>query len=265
VDLSYDLTEDAGLYTNPQRVHHFFFESVEQAVRGAAARERPGRILDLGSGLGYQAAFFGARGWESWALEPSTTMLTYARGELAKAGATVTLVRGIAEALPFKDGSFDRVICQGSLDHFADPHASVFEMARVLDGEGAAVIALCNYDSLSCRFGRLFALVRRLLSMSYPPRFLRYWEPPPTHTLRGSYRLVRRLGGNHLRMRECFGVSLLWLFPRWAEIADNIHWPLAHAVLRVLDRLARRLPAFADVIVSTWSPAESRRGAEHVE
>lgn len=265
VDLSYDLREDPGLYTNPRRADLFFLHSVERAVREAASRERPGRILDLGSGLGYQAAFFRGRGWESWGLEPSAIMLEYARGELAKAGSKVTLVRGVAEALPFRYGSFDRVICQGSLDHFADAGASISEVARVLDREGAAVIALSNYDSLSCRFGRFFALARRLLGMSCPPRFLRYWEPPPTHTMRGSYRLVRRLGGNRLRMRKSFGVSLLWLFPRWAEIVDNIPWPLAQAVLRVLNGLARRLPALADIIVSTWHPAEARPGAEHVE
>ncbi len=259
VDLDYDLEEDKGLFTGWLfkglcRAHLFFFDRVREAVVETTGDGPPGRVLDVGSGLAYEAALFLRRGWESWGLEPSLAMLARARVNLEEMQAGVTLVRGIGESLPFRDATFDRVLCQGSLDHFADPQAFVVELARILKPEGRAVIALTNYESLSCRLGRTFFDIRRSLGLPYPPPEYRYWEPPPTHTFKGGYRSVTRLGAPWLEMERCFGVSLLWLLPRWTQIVERMPDRLAQAVLRALDRIAYRVPALADMIISTWRP-----------
>lgn len=259
VDLDYDLDEDKGLYTGWLfqglcRAHHFFFDRVRQAVVDTTVDGPPGRVLDVGCGIAYEAAIFSRRGWQSWGLEPSPAMLARARTNVERSRARVTLVRGIAERLPFKDDAFDRVLCQGSLDHFADPQAFVGELARILKPEGRAVIALTNYDSLSCRLGRAFFAARRAFGLPLPPPEYRYWQPPVTHTFRGNHASIAGLGGSRLRLERCFGISLLWLLPRWTQIVERVPAPLGEAALRALDGVAYRLPALADMIVSVWTP-----------
>jgi ubiquinone/menaquinone biosynthesis C-methylase UbiE len=49
--------------------------------------------------------------------------------------------RGIAEKLPFPDGSFDLVLATTSFDHWADQRAGLSEVARVLPPGGYFVLA----------------------------------------------------------------------------------------------------------------------------
>jgi SAM-dependent methyltransferase len=260
VDLDYDLEEDRRFLAAKGRVNLFFFARVPEAIAETIVQGTPARVLDVGCGEARQAVAFFRRGWESWGLEPSPKMLEQARTNADRKQAGIILVRGIAERLPFKDATFDRVLCQGSLDHFADPQAFIRELSRILKPQGRAVIALANYESLSCRLGRLYAAARRFFGLRGTPPSYRYWEPPPTHTFKGDYRLVKRLGRPWLDMERCYGISLLWFFPRWKTIIDSIPYPLAWAVLRVVDRIAYRLPALADMVVSTWRPSNQRMG-----
>jgi len=73
---------------------------------------------------------------------------------------------------------------------------------------------------------------------------------------------VRGLGGQELRLERCYGVSLLWLFGLWGFIVDRLPFPLAWATLTVLDRIAYRLPAAADMIVSVWHPCQAEEDQE---
>jgi SAM-dependent methyltransferase len=199
------------------------------------------------------------KGWEAWGLDSSDKMLAEARRHAEQEGVSVALVRGIAERLPFRDSSFDRLTCRGSLDHFADPEAFMREAARVLKPEGRAVIALANYESLSCKLGRwLYPLLLRFGHMSRDER--PYWVIPPDHTFKGYYDRIARLGDGWLELRKCFGVSLLWLFPGWGSFLAKLPHPLAFAILRTADSIARLTPSMSDVIISVWSPrAEVKR------
>jgi SAM-dependent methyltransferase len=59
------------------------------------------------------------------AVEPSLAML----GQ--RAGRTSTVVRGVAEALPFRDGSFDASLAILTIHHWSDVEAGLRELARV--------------------------------------------------------------------------------------------------------------------------------------
>ena len=253
VDLDYDLEEDKGLL-HQSLPHVFFLDRVQAVTREIVVQGLPGRVLDLGAGLAFQAVAFSKRGWESWGLEPSAAMLYHARRNARGSRADVALVQGVAESLPFPDDSFDRLLCQGSFDHFADPSASVSEIARVLKPQGRAIIAIANYDSLSCRLGKAIAHVAHTCGRSFPPEPYRYWVPPRTHTFRGDYQSVRKLGGSCLEMERCFGISLFWLFPYWAGLLERLPQSLADTLLRLVDRVAYRLPVLADMIITTWRP-----------
>lgn len=221
-----------------------------------------GRTLDVACGAGQLAARVRARGGEGWGLDPSAEMLGLHRWLYPRA--TVVLVRGIAERLPFRDGSFDRVLCQGSLDHFVEPHAFMEEAARLVQPAGRVVVALANYRSLSCRVGRLLQAAGERWLGKAPVAHRPYWAPPPDHFHLGDLRFVRGLGGRALRLERCYGVSLLWLLRgywfdwRWGAWLDERPRRVRRALLRALDGIAYRTPALADMIVSVWRPNVER-------
>jgi SAM-dependent methyltransferase len=250
----------------------FYIERLSEATIQAAQRLRRGRILDVGCGTAKEMIQFSREGWEAWGLDSSDKMLAMARHDARQEEVAISLLRGLAERLPFRDSSFDRLICKGSLDHFADPEAFIREVARVLKPRGRAIIALTNYESLSCKLGRrLYPLFLRLGWMSRDER--PYWVMPPDHTFKGHYHQIIRLGGRWLKLRRCVGVSLLWLFPGWGSFLDKLPHPLAYGILRTADSIARLMPSMSDVIISVWSPtaevkrrrAPRRAGRQHRE
>ena len=231
----------------------YYIDRLREATMRAARRLRRGRILDVACGTAKEMILLSQNGWQAWGLDASDKMLATARRDAEREGASVVLVRSIAERLPFRDSSFDRLTCKGALDHFADPDAFIREVARVLKPNGLAIIALTNYESLSCKLGR--QIYPLLLLFGYMSRSERpYWVIPPDHTFKGYYHRIVRLGGRWLRLRKCFGVSLLWLFPGWGSFLDRLPRPLASAMLRTADSIARLTPGMSDVIISVWSP-----------
>ncbi|HXF51744.1 MAG TPA: class I SAM-dependent methyltransferase [Dehalococcoidia bacterium] len=250
VDLDYSVEE---FHAGEHRDSVFFHQRIEDAVVELATRPRAGRVLDVACGLGKQAARIASAGPETWGLEASDRMIGL--GRYLYDGSGVIYVRGIAEALPFADRQFDRVVCQGALDHFADAASFMREAARVLRPGGRVIIALANYESLSCRLGRGLARVKRALGRPLPPG-RPYWEPPEDHNVKGTYAYVRSLGSGTLELERCFGISLLWLFSRWGPLLDRLSLSVARAVWLALDAVAYRLPALADMMVSVWRRPE---------
>ena len=247
-DLDYSVHD---FEVSPHRDSQFLIRRAEDALYREAS-VKGGRTLDVACGVGRLAARLRERGSESWGLEPSLEMIGVSRWLFPPE--QVVLVRAIAEALPFRDGSFDRVVCQGSLDHFVDPHAFMREAARVLRPGGRTIIALANYASLSCRLGRLLQRLGRGLLRRAQPAHRPYWQPPPDHHHTGELPFVRRLGGSGLRLERCYGVSLFWLLPGWGRRLDHLPGFLADTLLAALDRIAYRTPALADMIISVWQP-----------
>ncbi len=197
-----------------------------------------------------------AAGCEAWGLDTSIALLRHCRTRFAGA----PLVCSTAEALPLRNASLDRIVCQGSLDHFVRPGSFMREAARVLRPDGRAIIGISNYDSLSCRLGQaVYRLEDRLGLPVYRGR--NYWQIPPNHTFRGTYRVLRQLGEPHLELIECRGVSLLWLFHRWSRLMEALPRFLAWSTITTLDRIAYKSPALADIIVSVWRPGTERQRA----
>ena len=248
VDLDYhmeDFEPDAGA----GRDSAFYHWRTNRAVLDEASSQRPGRVLDVACGSGELAGRLAAAGREAWGLEASSQMIGL--GRWLGLDRQVITMRGIAEALPFADGSFDCVLCKGSLDHFADQGAFMEEAARVLRPDGRLVIALANFDALSRRLGRAVHTLARLLGAPTPAG-RPYWQPPSTHTVRGNLAYVRSLGNRSLALERCYGVSLLHHFLPWRLAVDHLPPRLGWAIMTVLDGVARRQPAAADMIVSVW-------------
>ena len=85
-------------------------------------------VLEIGSGPGSFARLVHAR--RVYCLDPSGTMLDMARRELPGSG--YRFLSGVAERLPIRTASLDRVFCSFSLRDFLDKPGAVREVARVL-------------------------------------------------------------------------------------------------------------------------------------
>ena len=118
------------------------------AVLTAAEVARGNRVLDVATGPG--EAVLGARA----AIQPaglvigtdiSPAMLTAARARLGEEAFQPVATDG--QALAFRDGSFDAVVCQLGLQFFPDPARGLTEFRRVLRaGRCAAVCVISTPD-----------------------------------------------------------------------------------------------------------------------
>ncbi len=83
-------------------------------------------------------------------IDASATML--ARAVADTPAGQVAYVRGDAEALPFRDASFDAVCCFAALNLFADADAALDHMTRVLTPGGRiAIFTSCRLQSTAGR------------------------------------------------------------------------------------------------------------------
>ena len=91
------------------------------------------RILDVATGGGHTAAALAGRCGRVVASDLTRSMLREARGLAAERRAgNVLFTAADAEALPFRDATFDRVTCRIAPHHFPDLRTAMAEMARVI-------------------------------------------------------------------------------------------------------------------------------------
>ncbi len=99
--------------------------------------DRPVRILEIGIGTGAnlplcRAALPFFDDIEYWGLDLSQGMLRGCRARIRRLGLrNVRLFMADAHALPFSDGSFDRVFHVGGISAYRDAGQAIAEMARV--------------------------------------------------------------------------------------------------------------------------------------
>jgi len=112
------------------------------------------KILDLGCGFGRHAFEAARRGASVVALdagrdEVEGVAATFAAmveaGELSSENLHVAAVQGDALAIPFPDGTFDRVICSEVLEHIPDDIGAMRELARVLRPGGTMAITVPRF------------------------------------------------------------------------------------------------------------------------
>jgi SAM-dependent methyltransferase len=92
-------------------------------------------VLEVGCGPGHLLGDMVARGYQPVGLDQSAAMVRQASRKLARRDLYVPLVRGRAEALPFRDGSFDSVVMTFPAA-FVVAAATRHEVWRILKRDG---------------------------------------------------------------------------------------------------------------------------------
>jgi SAM-dependent methyltransferase len=98
-------------------------------VRSRIAGEATGRVLEIGSGPGFNFPYY-AEGTSVVAIEPNPEMLRRAEPRARERG--VELRAAPAERLPFPDGSFDTVVSTGVFCSVDEADRALSEVHRVL-------------------------------------------------------------------------------------------------------------------------------------
>ena len=127
-----------------------------------AAGVGPGMAtLDVATGPGYGAGLASERGAVACGIDFAEAMIGLARREYPG----VRFEVGDAEALPFKDGNLDAVICSFGMPHFARPERAMAEALRVLrPGRRYAFTGWCTADRVPH-----FGIFRRALERQGNP------------------------------------------------------------------------------------------------
>jgi len=262
VDLDRDMSD--VIPTSMSRDSEYLFERMTQATLDAALPARGGRVLDVASGVGQDTIALAMRGAQAIGAEPSRRMIGMSRlfaeekssGE-AERFAMPGWVQCWADRLPFATGSFDACICKGAMDHFDTPEAAIGEMARVTSAQGRVVLAIANFESLSCRVGRAVDDFREDILGWDPIRERRGYDAPSDHFTRYEVDLIREQASRHLVLQEFRGLSMGWGMPGWADFLGWLPATAAQACVKSADACARAAPVLADVILVVGQPRRS--------
>ncbi|MEA2149681.1 MAG: hypothetical protein QOD69_1511 [Solirubrobacteraceae bacterium] len=190
-----------------------------QAVVEAAAIEPGMTVLDVATGTGNAAIPAAQAGARVTGLDLTPELFDVARVHAEEAGVTVEWVEGDAEALPFEDASFDRVLSVFGVMFAPRQKIAAAELARVCRPGGSVVVA--NWTPRGF-FGRLFAIVADHL------------PPPPdaaSPTQWGEEGHVRKLLGGQLLLAQELRVIDMHPPSRDAVVAlfDNAFGPFVMA------------------------------------
>jgi ubiquinone/menaquinone biosynthesis C-methylase UbiE len=95
-----------------------------------------GRVLEVGAGNGLNFRHYPPSATEVVAVEPEPYLRTLAEEEARRAPVPVTVVDGVAQELPFADGSFDVAVASLVLCEVPDQAAALAELHRVVRAGG---------------------------------------------------------------------------------------------------------------------------------
>lgn len=106
-----------------------------------------GRLLDLGTGAGRYLHSMKELGWVAVGLDLDLSLLAYAHRSK-----NLEMVVGRAEAVPFRQGTFDVVVMRHVLEHLPAPADALRQIRRVLKVGGLLRVETPNVDSLQARW-----------------------------------------------------------------------------------------------------------------
>lgn len=144
--------EYARLYEGSSSCSRFFNERL-RIVTKIIGNITNGKLLDVGCGPGVLLSRLAWSGLKVSGVDCSPEMITEAKKRTR--GTDVHLMIGRAEALPFKDRTFDVVLALGVLEYLPDVMNGLTEIARVAKPDAVIVVSMLNADSVYRSWERL--------------------------------------------------------------------------------------------------------------
>lgn len=199
-------------YLRDKEIHMLQFQAYWPLVR----REfpTPGRVLDVGCALGFFLDMARAEGWETVGIELSEFAAQWARDNLG-----LDVRAGTLPDADFPQNSFDVVTLWATIEHLADPMATLKATYRVLKPNGLMLITTGEVEGV-------------LDKLSKGPCM---WYEPPGHLY---YFSTRTLGAMLQRAGFCP------MQVQGVELAPRIIGPIRRSSLHRINR---------------WLPATGRR------
>lgn len=168
------------------------------------------RILDVGGGMGRMSIPLSQRHFVTLT-DLSVQMLDLARPRASK---RLVLRQANARALPFRDESFDYVLCIDVLPHLLQPEESLLEAWRVLRPGGTLVVDVTNSFPLwTLAYPRyLGRKPRRWVQIWLAGGVLPEWRERVRHHRRGEFIRLLTAAGFEVRSIRGFGPQIC---PKW--------------------------------------------------
>ncbi len=116
-------------------------------------------VLDVGCGTGFLPLIMADMGKEVVGLDISRGMLDVAMDKARKKGLRVNFKLGDAENLPFKDGSFDAVICRHLIWTLPNPEKAIGEFVRVARKKVVIIDGRWSDNSIKSRLRRFLGRI----------------------------------------------------------------------------------------------------------
>jgi SAM-dependent methyltransferase len=159
-----DFGARARVYDELRPADPAWWEAFDALVELGDLRGR--RVVDVGSGTGRLAAALVERAHAKvWGVDASAEMVAVARESLPEA---VGMRRAEAEALPFRDGWFDRVT-MSLVVHLVDRPRAFAEARRVVGDDGRVAISTFHPDHFgSYWLNPYFPSIRRIDEERFP-------------------------------------------------------------------------------------------------
>lgn len=203
------------------------------------------RILEAGCGYGRlaQRILTDAPGSRVITIDLSDAMIHETRARLA--GKFIG-ARAAVEALPFRDGVFDAVVCIGVVMHVLDDAMALRELSRVLRPGGRLVL---SFNSLLSPFSLLAMLNTRLVRRGIPRFVSRMPRFYLRHLARSGVKVRRAVAATALCVDPAIpplrrlGIQFLpewllaWLIPIDRKLCEGVFKWFGHEVVIEAERL----------------------------
>jgi SAM-dependent methyltransferase len=165
----------------------------------------------------------------------------------------VILLRSLAEELPLADHSLDKLVCKGAIDHFVDVDRTLAEVARILKPGGKLIVSVANFNSLSARLAQVYDFFYGKIKgrkRTERPSYV----PPDDHNFKFDLPFLRAKLAPQFEIEFLTGLSLLWCFPKWGAVLENLSPKNQGRILKFMDAVARAVPSWSDVLVVVAKP-----------
>ncbi len=120
-----------------------FVKPMYEEIINRIISNNPEKILDLGCGTGFMLNEIKKiyklknKNLDLYGLDISEEMIKIANENL---NGKANLKVGDSEYIPWKDNTFDLVVCNASFHHFSNPEKTLFEIKRVLNSNGILIL-----------------------------------------------------------------------------------------------------------------------------